>query len=60
MNVNLCQRFDDLLEHDVDRDVMYALFIASRPYSADWEYVCADWEYVWSLDIMHLNFPFLN
>jgi len=52
MNVNLCQRFDNLLEHDVDRDVMYALFIASRPYSADWEYV-------WSLDIMHLNFPFL-
>jgi len=53
MNTDLCQRFDDLLEHDVDRDVMHALFVASRPFCF------ADWNYAWSLDIMNLNFPFL-
>ena len=53
MNAALCLALEDLLANDVDSMVIHALYAASKPF-------IEDWEYSWSLDIMNLNFPFLN
>lgn len=45
--------FDNLI-NEIPRDQRMDIFILSSDAAS------LDWEYAWSLDIMHLNFPFLN